>query len=488
MRFLLTVMALLLAIGLTQPLLAQAPVAPDAATSAEDAPADAAPAEDAPAEETTPTFPEELAETGIPLEELKIRVVPLQADQLEALANKWLETVQMQTQAVTDIQVDMLEAEGTVDEQLRERLTEMTAQRGEAFRRFTVVIDSFEKKGGDPAVVEKFRAYRNAIIVDEKQNADWKTLMQQAMNWATDPDGGIKLGIRVVTILGAFLGLLIVGKIVRRIAGRALRRVPNLSKLLQAFLAMVVYWITLAFGLMIVLSALGIDITPVFALVGGLSFIAAFAFQDTLGNLAAGLMIMFNRPFDEGDYVTVAGTGGTVKAVSVVSTTVATPDNQVIVIPNSKVWGDVITNVTASTTRRVDLVFGIGYDDSIADAQSILEEVVLAHPLVLSEPEPVIRVNALGASSVDFICRPWTRSSDYWTVYWDLTRQVKEAFDAAGISIPYPQTDMHLYMSSGEVPSALVPPKPGSDDGYGRPEGAQDFRAGDDGAEPEAER
>jgi small conductance mechanosensitive channel len=114
---------------------------------------------------------------------------------------------------------------------------------------------------------------------------------------------------------------------------------------------------------MIVLAALGVNITPLFALVGGASFIAAFALQDTLGNLAAGLMIMINRPFDEGDYVSVAGVGGTVSHVSVVSTTVTTPDDQVIVIPNSKVWGDVITNVTASDMRRVDLTFGIGYDE-----------------------------------------------------------------------------------------------------------------------------
>jgi hypothetical protein len=192
---------------------------------------------------------------------------------------------------------------------------------------------------------------------------------------------------------------------------------------------MAVYWLTIAFGLMVVLAALGVNITPLFALVGGASFIIAFALQETLGNLAAGLMIMINRPFDEGDYVLVAGLGGTVKHVSVVSTTVTTPDNQVIVIPNSKVWGDVITNVTASDTRRVDLVFGIGYGDSIEQAQKVLEEVVAHHPLVLKDPAPVIRVNELADSSVNFIVRPWTKTGDYWTVYWDLQRAVKEAFD-----------------------------------------------------------
>ncbi|MEM1315009.1 MAG: mechanosensitive ion channel family protein, partial [Pseudomonadota bacterium] len=231
---------------------------------------------------------------------------------------------------------------------------------------------------------------------------------------------------------------------------------PNLSKLLQAFFVGVVYWLVLSIGLMVVLSALGIDVTPIFALVGGASFILAFALQSSLSNLAAGLMIMINRPFDEGDYVSVAGVAGTVKAVSVMSTTVTTPDNQVIVIPNASVWGDVITNVTTSSERRVDLVFGIGYADDMDRAAEVLREVVAAHPLVLKEPEPMIRVGALGASSVDFICRPWVKGADYWTVYWDLQQQVKAAFDAAGISIPFPQQDVHLNIAGGAVASALA--------------------------------
>ena len=224
-----------------------------------------------------------------------------------------------------------------------------------------------------------------------------------------------------------------------------MERVPNLSKLLQVFLATVVYWIVLAVGFLIVLSALGIDISPVFALIGGASFILAFAFQDTLGNLASGLMIMINRPFDEGDYVDVGGVSGTVKAVSIVATKVVTPDNQIIIIPNRNVWGNVIKNVTASETRRVDLVFGISYDDSVPKALEVITETVKAHPLVLDDPEPVIRVHELSDNSVNFVCRPWAKTTDYWAVYWDLTQQMKEKFDAAGISIPYPQRDLHVY-------------------------------------------
>jgi small conductance mechanosensitive channel len=161
---------------------------------------------------------------------------------------------------------------------------------------------------------------------------------------------------------------------------------------------------------------------------------------------------------------------------------VTTPDNQVIVIPNSKVWGDVITNVTASETRRIDLVFGISYGDSIEQAQQVLEEVVASHPLVLKDPAPMIRVNELADSSVNFIVRPWTKTSDYWSTYWDLQRAVKEAFDANGISIPFPQTDMHLHLpdaskAAGPAALAALSVKDGS-----RPEVATSFATGDDGA------
>ena len=223
----------------------------------------------------------------------------------------------------------------------------------------------------------------------------------------------------------------------------------------MAFIVGIVYWIVLAIGLMLVLSGLGVDVTPLFALFGGASIIAAFAMQDSLSNLASGLMIMISRPFDVGDYVDVGGVAGTVKSTNIFATTVTTPDNQVIVIPNKNVWGNVITNVTASNTRRVDLVFGISYDDSIPEALQVLEQAVEAHPLVLKDPAPTVRVNELADSSVNLICRPWVKTADYWTVYWDLTRYVKELFDAAGISIPYPQQDVHFVPVDGPKPAPV---------------------------------
>ncbi|HBP22662.1 MAG TPA: mechanosensitive ion channel family protein, partial [Planctomycetes bacterium] len=156
-------------------------------------------------------------------------------------------------------------------------------------------------------------------------------------------------------------------------------------------------------------------------------------------NFASGVMILMYRPYDIGDFVQVAGVNGTVTAMSLVSTTLMTPDNQMVVVPNASIWGGIITNVTGSTRRRIDLVFGIGYDDDMAQAEALMREVVTAHPAVLSDPAPVIKVSELGDSSVNFICRPWVKTADYWDTKWDLTRQVKERFDAEGVSIPFPQ-------------------------------------------------
>lgn len=402
----------------------------------------------APANEGAAPYPGGLDDPAISLEALQLRLIPLTTEELGALAAAWQAHARAATQAVVDKSLEIRAADPAVTEPLRVERLSLLEDRGAVFDKFAAVISGFEAKGGDPAQATAFRNYISAVTAEETSRWTWREFSDSALTWLFSWDGGGQLLFRIAVVAASFFGLLIAARIIRGWVRRVLNRVPNLSRLLRGFLIMAVYWLTLAFGLMVVLAVLGVNITPLFALVGGASFIIAFALQDTLGNLAAGLMIMINRPFDEGDFVSVGGVSGTVKSVSIVSTTVATPDNQVIVIPNSRVWGDVITNTSASEISRVDLVFGIGYDDSFEKAQTVLEEVVNRQPAILGDPAPVIRVNQLSASSVDFICRPWVRAEDYLTVHWDLTRGVKEAFDAHGITIPYPQTDMHIHVAS----------------------------------------
>ena len=434
------------------------------------------------AQETKPPYPAGLDDPAIELEELQMRLIPLTAEQLGPLAVAWQEQARTATQAAVDKSLEIRAADEATAEKLREERLALLEERRLIFEKFSAVVSSFEAKGGDPAKVALLRVYLSAITIEERSPLTAQEFADSLLGWLVSPEGGIQVGFRIAVILGSLFALLIVARIVRGWARRLFARITTLSRLLQGFLVMAVYWLTIAFGLMIVLAALGVNITPLFALVGGASFIIAFAMQETLSNLAAGLMIMINRPFDEGDFVQVAGLGGTVRHVSIVSTTIATPDNQVIVIPNSKVWGDVITNVTASDTRRVDLVFGIGYGDSIEQAQKVLEEVVTQHPLILKEPAPVIRVSELADSSVNFIVRPWTKTSDYWSVYWDLQRAVKEAFDANGISIPFPQTDMHLHViDKDKAATPAVLSAQGGDD-TGGPRGSGSYARDDHGA------
>jgi small conductance mechanosensitive channel len=178
--------------------------------------------------------------------------------------------------------------------------------------------------------------------------------------------------------------------------------------------------------------------------------VVAFALQGTLSNFASGLMILFYRPFDAGDVVEVADVLGEVRSTTLVSTHIQTLDNKSIIIPNNLVWGGVIINNTGNPTRRVDMTFGIGYGDDIAKAHDILENIVTSHERVLKEPKPMIHVHELGDSSVNFICRPWVKTEDYWDVYWDVTRAVKEEFDKNGVSIPFPQRDVHIHQTTNQ--------------------------------------
>ncbi|WP_244504682.1 mechanosensitive ion channel family protein [Jannaschia faecimaris] len=405
--------------------------------------------QDAGGGDTDAAIPVELVAPGISTDELAYRLIPLTKSELDPLSTAWLGIVRDKTAEISESQVALLNDPSQATDASYQALARMVEERAALFERFSMVVDAFESKGGDEALVADLRAYRDSVIFNETILASPRAIALAFLSWLTRSDGGVAIAMDIGVVILAFVALLIVSRSARGLARRWIGRVPNISKLLEAFLVAAVFWLVIAVGLLFVLAALGVNVTPLFAMIGGASFILAFAFQDTLGNLASGLMIMINRPFDEGDYVLVGGVGGSVKSVSIVATTVITPDNQVIVIPNKNVWGNVITNVTASDTRRVDLVFGISYDDSIPDALRVIEETVRSHPLVLRDPEPTIRVHELAESSVNFICRPWTKTSDYWTVYWDLTHRMKEALTEAGLSIPYPQRDVHI--RTGEV-------------------------------------
>ena len=375
----------------------------------------------------------------LPVRQFEVLLKPRTKSELEALANQWQSELQRKASAVVKAHV-MADRSGDPAE--RGRVNTLLIDQEQIAARYKVVIDAYQAKGGDDA---DHRAYLTSVT--EANVLENPTMLTTtAMNWLKSPDGGMQLGFKVL----AFLVTLVIARFLAGIVAGIVQRAMSHSKvkvteLLASFFVNTSRNLVMGLGVIVGLSLLGVPVGPFLAAMGAVGFIVGFALQDTLGNFAAGVMILFYRPYDIDDVISVAGETGKVRNMSLVSTTLITADNQVVVVPNSSIWGGIITNITGSDTRRVDLTFGIGYDDDVKHAQGVLEQLVSSHPLVLKDPEPVIRVHELADSSVNFICRPWVKTADYWSVYWDLTRMVKETFDAEGISIPYPQQDVHMH-------------------------------------------
>lgn len=251
----------------------------------------------------------------------------------------------------------------------------------------------------------------------------------------------------IVIIIGYFISI-IVSKYIAKIMRRS-----NLSKILIEFTSRVVKILLIIFALSIAVGFLGVDVgAAVISISVVAGFIFGFAFQETLGNLAAGFMIAITKPFKKNDYVEVAGHSGRINNVGTSITSLTTVDNKRIIIPNSKVWGEPIVNYTALNTRMIDMKVGISYSDEIGKALKVAMGVLIKHEKVLKDPAPYVGVYDLGDSSVDLVIRPWVNTADYWTVKWDLTRNIKETYDKEGISIPFPQRDLWI-KNSGETKS-----------------------------------
>jgi len=430
------IVALLLTFGLAVPAMAQ--------VSTQETPSDTPP--------PAPAFAA-AQDSGLSADQLAILMVPLTAAELSEIADVWQGHVRTALDQSAALNLALIGAEGAQATQLRAQLARLTEANRRLIPLYELVLDNWDRKGVEAEDTLVHRNFIAAVQADSVRTTDIRTLVRFVTAWLFSIEGGLGVLIRMAGLLVSIWVMMFVARFTRKLARQGLEKTPNLSNLLKSFVLTAVYWSTFVVGILIVLSLFGVNVTPLFAVVGGLSFILGFALQDTLGNLASGLMIMVLKPFDMGDFIQTAGISGVVDEMSVVSTQIRTFDNQIIVVPNSKIWGDVITNVSALDTRRVDLVFGIAYTDSAAHAIKVLHKLVANHKLCLNDPAPEIFVGELGDNSVNIFCRPWSRSEDYWTVYWDVTGQAKESFDAEGISIPFPQRDVHIIQSetSGET-------------------------------------
>jgi len=438
------------------------------------------------AEKPSPNY--ELAKTtsdpAIPLDELELLLNPMTAEQLWNESEGWFRLLQdavfnlnqarLEVKRDNDVikesankddgkehpvnQAEVDTAEAAKDEDL-ERISQLREKRTQLVDRLTLVLDEINSKigmtteGKERDEILVFRNYMSAVGGIKVDVSDTKSTWKTIVSWVNSKEGGRRwarhIGIFILSILGFWL----IGLVLSRLLNKVLVYSTTASVMLKNFLVKTVSRVSIFIGFLIGLSALEINIAPVLAVIGATGFVVAFALQNTLSNFASGLMILLYKPFDVDDWVDVSGAAGKVKSMTLVTTTIMTADNQLMIVPNNSIWGNVITNVTGSNVRRVDLEFGTAYDADIDKVEKILEEIMREHELVLREPEPIVYLDKLADSSVNFMCKSWAKTEDYWTVLRDITRRVKVRFDEEGISIPFPQQDIHIY-NHGEKPGS----------------------------------
>lgn len=265
--------------------------------------------------------------------------------------------------------------------------------------------------------------------------------------WDKVYDLGALYGLKIISAVAILvLGRLVVG-IFTSVIGRLMKN-SKTDPTLMKFIISISKVALMTFIAIAALGSLGVQTASFVAVIGAAGLAVGFALQGSLANFASGVMLIIFRPYKGGDYVEAGGTSGSVESIQIFNTVLKTPDNKLVIIPNSKITGDMITNYSAMDKRRIDMVFGIGYGDDIRAAKRILDEIISGDERILKDPAPVVAVLELGDSSVNFAVRPWVKTSDYWSVYFDLTEKVKLTFDSRGISIPFPQRDVHIHQVS----------------------------------------
>jgi len=407
----------------------------------------------------------------VPVSELELELQPLPVEVILERLEKWRQMLQREVRKRVRIDILLNNAEklkqtrarrlsgasepapedesvpddGMALEAIKSELAEQSQRQQRIInaivKRMEVAIRLVQLRGGDASA---YSDYIRAATGQKLNLTDPTILRAQTMAWLRSPDGGIKVGLNIAKFLGIVFFFWMLSRLLGQLTGAAVGRMPRASTLLRPVLAGTVRRVTFLIGLVVGVSMLGVNIGPLLAVIGAAGLVIGLALQGTLSNFASGILILLNRPYDVGDVIDAGGVFGKVEAMNLVSTSILTFDNQLMLVPNNQIWNGVIKNVTGKKTRRVDLTFGIGYGENMDKAISVIREEIAAHPKVHAEPAPMIKVNELGDSSVNIIARPWTNTSDYWDVYWDLIHAIKARLDAEGINIPYPQRDLHM--------------------------------------------
>ena len=314
---------------------------------------------------------------------------------------------------------------------------------------FSLFVPALQDAGADPAAAAGQAAGQAAGNGALPQGLG--EVGDKAAQWG---DTAVELAMTHGPGLVAGLIIFIVGRMLVKLVTNLLRKLMRrrqMDEMVSGFLCSLIYGLGLTMVVVSAFETMGMETTSFVAVLGAAGLAVGLALQGSLANFASGVLLLVFRPFKQGDYVEVAGTAGVVASQAIFMTTLTTPDNKKIMIPNSEITGGVIVNFSALETRRIDMLVGIGYDDDMGQARDVIRGVLEAESRVLKDPAPVVAVHELGDSSVNLVVRPWVKTSDFWAVRWALTEAIKNRLDEAGITIPYPQRDVHLHGAGAGV-------------------------------------
>jgi len=386
------------------------------------------------------------------------------SDAIEARAERTAGRVQLVMEGLADLKARV--SKGADPAGLQDELALLKVRRDVVTTSLGAIIKVMDELGLDDAKYQQLVITSTGeVTIDIFKKGVVLGLIEQwlerAREWVVRSGGALLMKLIVFTAIVAAFWVL--GDVARRIVARMIgaKRVRT-SQLAQKILLSMVSRAVLGVGVLVALAQLGFHVATLLTGLGIAGFIVGFALQDSLANFAAGMLILSYRPFDVGDTIEAGGVFGRVSDMNLVSTTVLTFDNQTLIVPNGKIWGDVIKNVTDQKRRRVDMKFRASFDEDVDRVLEILADVVAQHDKTLDDPEPLIKLHELNDSWLDFIVRPWVKTEDYWDVYWDLTREVKSRFDSEGIRIPVPQRDVRTHdadaIRSDSTPAARSGP------------------------------
>lgn len=324
-----------------------------------------------------------------------------------------------------------------------------------ALKRLRGVVSQLDRLDADTlemrrVLIEESGSVSLSLVDTAMVNILYAEVTNAIEDWLSNQ--GLSTLVSVVLFILILIAARQLARVTRRLTERALAHSDQaISQLLRETLISMAGTVVFLIGLLVALAQVGVSVAPMIAGLGVVGFIVGFALQDTLSNFASGAMILAYRPFDTGDFIAAGDAEGTVLKMNLVNTTIVTIENKVLIIPNSKIWGGVIMNVTGQKQRRTDIIYRVSYSDDIDLVQRILEELIDADERWLDDPEPLVRLKQYSESSIDFMVRAYANTDDFWEAVWALNKAVKKRFDAEGITIPFPQRDVHLPRDTDQV-------------------------------------